>query len=367
MKQYDNLPRFDTSTLFEITENFYREIKLSSEGKKTSLPFIINPLKSKARPLNKARVQAMAIGGSVFKSAEATFNDSQILLSNFKTLQQPKFSTRDIFTEFIYQNLDENIEVLTVNFAYPVEPILRDGKSEGLLKTGTKEQDFDGLIDKPVGEIIENYIKQKSGRVVDVYIANDAVCLLLSGMDKAARNCLAGGIVGTGLNFSFFLNDSEIVNLESGNFDKFPRSKQAMLLDSTSSAPGAGLLEKEVSGRYLFELYNLTAEDAEPKIDRIKSTEEMSTIAKDEQHPGSEIARLIFEKSAMLTAAQIAGICRYKNTGMSFVMEGSLFWKGYKYKEQVTDFCTQLNPGFSIDFIGVEDSSLRGAAMLAII
>lgn len=364
---YDNLSKLDTKALFKITENFYNEIRFSAAGKKTSLPFIINPLHKNDGSMARDTFQAMVIGGSYFQSVNVDLKNAEFLFRNKTELIQPVFHNKEDFLTFVDQNLDINVRVLAMNFAYPVEPLLRNGRMDGILETGTKEQDFAGLIQKEVGLTIEEYIRLKYGRKIKVFLANDAVCLLLSGMDKAARNCLAGGIVGTGLNFSFFLNDSEIVNLESGNFDKFPRSKPAVLLDAASSAPGAGLLEKEVSGRYLFELYNLTAKEAEPEIDIVESTEEMSFIAQDEQHPGSRVARFLFEKSAMLTAAQIAGICKYKNTDMTFIMEGSLFWKGFNYKEQVDEYCKLLTPEYKADFVKIEDSSLKGAAMLAII
>ena len=49
---------------------------------------------------------------------------------------------------------------------------------------------------------------------------------------------------------------------------------------------------------------------------------------------------------------------------MTFVMEGSLFWKGYKYKETVEQTVKQLLPEYCIKFIRLENSDILGGAKL---
>lgn len=364
-KKFYKTPTYSDGELKRISENFYMEIKLSSEGEKTSLPFIINTLSDNSGLITQEAFQAMVIGGSFFKSAVASYRSSKLIFSNKSERAQPVFQTKEEFLAFIDQHLEQGANVLALNFAYPVEPILRGGKIDGILKSGTKEHVFAGLTGEKVGLAIEEYMKLKHNRSISVFVANDAVCLLLSGTETGKRDSLAGGIVGTGLNFSFFLDEKRIVNLESGNFDKFPISKQGEMIDAASSCPGTGLLEKELSGKYLFEHYNLIVNEECSGVDKIASTEEMSAIAKDDQHPGSALAKELFKKSAMLTAAQISGICKYKKADMNFIMEGSLFWKGYEYKEKVRQYVEFLSPDFKVNFINIEDSSLRGAAMLA--
>ncbi len=367
IRDFDKLLTFDKATLAQIAGDFYCEIKSSAEGKNTSLPFIINPLHKNDGSMAQDTFQAMVIGGSYFQSVNVDLKNSEFIFRSKTELIQPAFHTKEDFLTFVDQNLDKNIRVLAMNFAYPVEPLLRKDRIDGILKTGTKEQEFTGLIHKKVGKTIEEYIKIKHNRTIKVLAANDAVCLLLAGLDISERSKLAGGIIGTGLNFSFFLDDKRIVNLEAGNFDKFPISEEALILDAVSSSPGTGLLEKEVSGRYLFELYNLITRREGSAADRIVSTKELSVIAEDSEKPGSDLAKALLKRSAMLTAAQISGICKYKESDMNFIMEGSLFWKGFNYKQQVSEYCELLSPEFKADFIKIEDSSLKGAAMLGVI
>lgn len=366
-KELNTVLTYNDEELRQIAENFYREIKLSSEGVKTSLPFIINTLQDKDISRAQDEFQTMVIGGSFFKSALVSYKESEVIFLNKAESPLPVFKSKEGFLEFIDENLENDVDVLALNFAYPIEPILRDGKIDGILKSGTKEHVFAGLIGEKVGLAIEEYMKLKHNRSIIVFVANDAVCLLLSGTETGKRDSLAGGIVGTGLNFSFFLDEKRIVNLESGNFDKFPISKQAEMIDTASSSPGTGILEKELSGKYLFEHYNLIVNEECSGVDKIASTEEMSAIAQNDQHPGSALAKELFKKSAMLTAAQISGICKYKKADMNFIMEGSLFWKGYEYKEKVRQYVEFLSPDFKVNFTATEDSSLRGAAMLALL
>ena len=69
----------------------------------------------------------------------------------------------------------------------------------------------------------------------------------------------------------------------------------------------------------------------------LASTEELSKIAE----KGNETAQKLLERSASLIACQIAGIYRYKcrerfqTVPYQFIMEGSLFWQGWKYKAMV--------------------------------
>ncbi|MBI4079190.1 MAG: hypothetical protein HY429_02740 [Candidatus Levybacteria bacterium] len=71
-----------------------------------------------------------------------------------------------------------------------------------------------------------------------IAVANDVVRLVLSGLTKYSWTSLAGGIVGTGTNLSFFLDEHYVVNLESGNFNKFMQSDEGKSIDSHSVVPG---------------------------------------------------------------------------------------------------------------------------------
>ncbi len=76
----------------------------------------------------------------------------------------------------------------------------------------------------------------------------------------------------------------------------------------------------------------------------------MDKIAQGDVYQATGIARRLFEHSASLIACQIAGITEFKKRDMTFVMEGSLFWIAWRYKQMVETYVKQLVPEYSVTF-----------------
>jgi hexokinase len=211
---------------------------------------------------------------------------------------------------------------------------------------------------------------------IHIAVANDAVCLLLSEANTANWSRVVGGIVGTGTNYAITLPDKTVVNLESGNFHAFPLSDSGKYIDEESKDKGRQLIEKEISGAYLFKHYNYYIKRESIDAPLLTSTTQLSEIAENSAHIGSKIAQLILGRSAALTAAQIAGIFLFKThcTGiarnatnlahLTFVMEGNLFWHGWKYKENVERNLDALGLHDNISFTQNEHHSIKGALHL---
>ena len=109
-------------------------------------------------------------------------------------------------------------------------------------------------------EEIEQYVEHKYHKKIIASTANDTICLLLSGLIDHPWSKIAGGIVGTGLNFAIFLDEHTSVNIEAANFDKFICSDECKEIDSESAKPGAALFEKETAGAYLYRHFNIILE-----------------------------------------------------------------------------------------------------------
>jgi hexokinase len=229
---------------------------------------------------------------------------------------------------------------------------------------GTKEHAFQGLVGEPVGKTIERYIKSKYNRNIRVSIANDTICLTLAGLTKHPANSIAGGIVGTGMNFAVFLDDTHLVNLEAANFDKFPQSPEGKQIDAQSNKKGMALYEKEVSGGYLYNHFNMRIAKNQIKHPSLESTHQMDRIARGDIFKATEIARDLFEHSASLIACQVAGITEFKKRDMTFVMEGSLFWIAWHYKQIVEKYVKMLVPNYTVTFEEIKDCGIVGAAKL---
>ena len=329
----------DIKRLKTIQSNFLKEIQDTYNGKKTSLPFIINQIPPTSLVKDGEIFQALVIGGSVYKKAILKKGKEKITIVKIEEGDQPLFKTAKDFFLFVEKLVDPNINMISINFAYRIKPPVREllsiskrSRLDGVLIGGSKENTFDGLIGEMVGERIELYFKKKNKEIM-VVVANDTICLLFAALTKYEPMMLAGGADGTGVNFAFFLDKEKAVNLESASFDKFPQSKEGKIIASTSSNRGGWLFEKETAGAYLYKHFNLMVKERGIDYPQISSTEELNALGaspqpnplpqgererervKQVQHDMirvSEIARNLLTRSAQLVACQIAGITEFK-------------------------------------------------------
>ena len=242
----------DFATLKTIQKNFTKELQSAKEGKKSSLSFITHQLPAFALVKENDIFQVLVIGGSISKNALIKKTGNNIDILSDKQKDQPPFTTKAAFLAFVEKELVPEISVLAVNFAYPLVPIYTGQKLEGVFIAGSKENTFDGMKEKNVCREIEEYVLQKKNKHISVTIANDSICLLLSGLTENSWNHLACSIIGTGLGAALFLDKRTLVNIEPANFNKFPQSKEAIKIDKFSARPETWLFEKEISGAYLF-------------------------------------------------------------------------------------------------------------------
>lgn len=347
---------------YQITKNFQNEIKTAAKGKATSLPFIVHRLSPTPLVADQELFQVLKIGGSILQNALVYIKGKEVMVKSLEEEHLPIFATGKSFLALIKSHLRKNIKVLAINFAYPLKPLLENSRLDGVLLSGSKEHAFSGLVGKQVGVEIEKFIKLKFNKQIIITLANDTICLALSGLGKFLATGLAGGIVGTGMNFAFFLDDQTLVNLESANFNKFEPSAAGLAVDARSIKPGEALFEKEVSGAYLFQHYNLRRKK---ELGIIESTHQMDKVARGEISGDKLLARELFKHSSQLISCQIAGITNYKKQDMVFVMEGSLFWAGYNYRKTVEETVKSLTK-YKVKFEEIKDCGIVGAAQLAV-
>ncbi len=346
-----------------ITHNFAKELELSTT-QKTSLPFIKHQLSLAPKVKEDEVFQVLRIGGSIYQNALVKRVNGKIVIVKSTQKALPVFATKEIFLTFIEKVANKETDHLAINFAYPMDPFNRNGYLDGRLVKGTKEHTFAGLMGELVGETIEKHIFDKQKRTIHVALANDTVCLLLSGLNQFKSEGLVGGIVGTGLNFAVFLDENTIVNLESAAFDKFTQSPEGKLIDKASVSPKYALFEKETSGGYLYQHFNIRLHKEGLDFPDVKSTKEMDAVAFKNIPLVSLLAREVSDHSSSLVSCQIAGIAKFLKRDCVFVIEGSLFWKGWRYKENVGITVRQLVPEQQISFVYVEESGVLGAAKL---
>ncbi len=354
-------------TLQEIRQNLAAELTNAAAGKKNSLAFARHEISSKSSE-SKTTARIIVIGGSNCVAADGLKTDRGIELSNIHEEPLPVFDNRDTFLPYIAAHIPEDVKLIGLNFAYPMEPVIRAGRLDGRLIKATKEHTFSGVVGHEVGRLIEEHLLETRGQKADVVTANDTICLILSGLKKYHPTGLAGGVIGTGFNFGFFLDKTTLVNLESGNFSSFPVTDSCAAIDEGLEDRGKQLWEKEISGAYLYRHFNFYNKELNLDLPAITSTVELDSLADNDTGTAGNLARELMKRSATFAAVQIAAIFDYLDTDhLNVLIEGSLFWKGWRYRQNLADVLTSLGvmyQQYSIDHI--DQSSVLGGALLAL-
>lgn len=354
-----------SSVYATIAQEVVVELTNARVRKNTSYKYIPHTFSPHPIVKDGEQFQVLIIGGSVYKSAILTKKLGQISVISQEQGQQPLFDTEETFLRFISEKVNPEVSVIGMNFAYALDPLFERGRLDGLMVGGNmKDNAFFGLENKPLGTTIEQYLLTSRKQTVIVSAANDTICLLLSGLTQYSWDQVAAGIVGTGMNFALFENESTMINLESAHFDKFELSTDAKIMDKASQNPGRALLEKEVAGAYLHKLFNQAVKSRHFNYDILTSTEQIDEIAEKDTGEAGILANELLDRSASLVAAQIAGITKFLGRDTSFVMEGSLFWKGYRYRERVSNIVRTLLPDMNVSYINIPDSGIFGGAKL---
>ena len=354
----------DIQTLKQIKNQFLSDLHKATLGQQTSLPFIRHNLAKTAVIKSGEIFQTLVIGGSICQKATMKKNGNKVDILDQAQVPQPPFLTKNDFMTFLGTHIHPDVEVVALNFAYPLIPIIRNGMLDGILQSGSKENTFSGLVGDKVGAEIETYFQKTFGRTIRVAIANDVICLLLSGLNYHNWDTIAAGIVGTGLNFSLFLDKQTIVNLESGNFNTFPQSESGQEIDRLSASPGSAIFEKEVSGAYLYQHLNILAKKRGIPFPLINSSQELNQLIHHDNTKVAKLAQEILDHSASLVAVEIAGIVNFVKHDLIFIMQGSLYWKGDGYKKHIDDLVRELVPDYHVSYKQIVNSDILGASKL---
>ncbi|MBN1534659.1 MAG: hypothetical protein JXA20_18460 [Spirochaetes bacterium] len=355
---------FSTAELEAIRDGLSREMAMADRGERTSFVFAKHRIMRRPEE-HPGRACVLVIGGSNISSSIVRRTNGEIEIMESKSAPLPVLHDRDVFLSLIDEYVDRECGMLSINFAYPLSPLVREGRLDGILLKGTKEHVFHRLVGEAIGTTVETHMMQHHGRKVEVACANDTVCLILAGLGRWDAPSLAGGVVGTGFNFGFFQGESTVVNLESGNFSGFTPTDTGRIIDGESANRGLQALEKEVSGAYLYRHYNAYAEENGYNRRDLGSTGDLAALAAGDGE-GALCARNLFERSASLVAALIGGIYRYKERDTAnVIIEGSLFWKGWEYQRHVKRYLRVLGmPEGAIQIHGIKESSILGGARL---
>jgi hexokinase len=399
----NNIFKLDIEQLREIAEALQSRVEegLSKENQEVQcIPTFISP---KAGAEGKSLV--LDLGGTNYRVATVDFSKGVTTIrpengwkKDLSIMKKPEFTEELLYKEqadpIMEIKLDEPMPI-GYCFSYPAESL---PNGDATLLRWTKGVNIPEMIGKPIGESLVNYLNDKAERkqFTKANVINDTVASLFAGLTRTDYDAYIGLIVGTGTNMATFIDAGKItklkgkgnlsgllpVNLESGNFDPPHLTDIDAVVDASSGTFGTQRFEKAVSGMYLGEILKAVFpfDEFEEKFDAQKLTNIMGypDIHKEDYVC---VARWIYERSAKLVAASLAGlvlVMKSHNSSVKrirLIAEGSLFWsedrKGVDYKDIVIVELHKLLKSFGyadvkVDIHQVSNANLIGSAIAAL-
>lgn len=389
--------------LKEIAQSLQHKVEVGLSKENAEIQCIPTYIIPKTTSVN-GKATVLDLGGTNYRVAVVDFVDGKPTIhpengwkKDLSVMKTSGFTEEDLFKEQadpIGEIKRDQETPIGYCFSYPAES-LQNGDAK--LLRWTKGVDIKEMVGKPVGQPLVDYLNQRNDvKFNGVKVINDTVASLFAGLTDSSYDAYIGLIVGTGTNMATFINADKIkklnpdyklsglipVNLESGNFNPPHLTAIDDKVDACSDAKGAQRFEKAVSGMYLGEILKsvFPCDEFEQRFDAQKLTNIMNypDIHKKRY---VEIARSIYERSAKLVAASIAGLVLVLVSHdpsikkIRLVAEGSLFWseyrKGKNYKDMVMSELQKLLAEFNhadvhVHVAQMDNANLIGSAIAAL-
>ncbi len=359
------------------------------------LPTYIHPKKEGI----KGEATVFDLGGTNFRVATVSVGkESKITGSTERDITEMKnkgFSKEDLFNAQAKTLSQVKVPAeapIGYCFSYPAKS-LTDGDAE-LIKW-TKGVNIPHMEGQPVGKPLLKYLNDNSpSRFTDIKVVNDTITSLFAGLRNPGFDAYVGLIVGTGTNMATFFPSEYIpkirnmkdwsgetpVNLESGNFYPPHLTRFDDQVDAKSDNKGYQRFEKAISGMYLGRVFMAAFSN-----DTFDHELDAADLSKMMNNPDAykkeyvEVAFQIYERSAKLVAASIAGLVKNLKTAegsvkkVQVLAEGSLFWSAIKtgntsyaaiVEKEVNSLVKDLNMSdITVKIARMENANLIGAAM----
>lgn len=317
-------------------------------------------------------------GGTNFRAGLIRFTENGPAAERVFKTGMPGIGREASWEEFI-RFIADAIEPLLgeaddIGFCFSYSAVITP-EIDGRVVCIDKEVVITGSEGKLVGASLLEELERRGYRGKHIVILNDTAAVLLGGaelLDKSRCGGLIGQVSGTGTNTCCVLplrrieklgrdEDTRIlVNLESGQYDGFPRGDFDRDLDAESHNHGVKLMEKLTAGVYLGELARLmlTAAGGEGLIapetqaafaaighfdsallDAWACGEKLDFCASEADRDFLRtVAQALFERSARAMCANLLGILLLTGEGTDperpavVCAEGSLVQKGRRYR-----------------------------------
>jgi hexokinase len=408
-------------SISELTDQFLSEMKNGLEGRESSLIMIPTYIEVNSQLKANQPVVAIDAGGTNFRTAKVYFNDEMNLvtekLKNAKMPAVDKELSRTEFFEAMAGYLKDYVndsDKIGLCFSYAVEIY---PNKDGKLLEWSKEINAPEVIGEMVGKRLLEAMGTPEKEIV---LLNDTVATLLAGNATAAGkqyDTYIGFILGTGTNTCYIesnknitktpnlnLSKNQIINIESGNFDKVRQTDIDKRFDSQTKNPGRYSFEKMFAGGYfgglcttalkvaaeeglfsgsttnnLEKLLELTSEEVNKFVCGIDLEDNpLSQIlySNEDKEVASGIIEGMIERAAKLVAANLAAVilktdkAKTPEKPVLMTIEGTTFYKLKNFREMFEKFLQDFLSGDKkryYEIVEVENSSLLGAAIAAIV
>lgn len=391
-----NIFKLDNEQLKDIAISLRKKVEegLSKENTEVQcLPTFIFP---RSKGINGSAL-VLDLGGTNYRVATVNFMDDKPTIrpengwrKDLSAMKASGFTRDELFKELadpIEEIKREEEMPIGYCFSYAAES-LPDGDAR--LLHWTKGVNIPGMIGQSVGKPLLDYLNERNEvKFSGIKVLNDTVASLFAGLSDSSYDAYIGLIVGTGTNMATFIPAEKItklpasyhieglvpVNLESGNFNPPYLTTVDEMVDTCSDSKGSQRFEKAVSGMYLGEILKSTfpLDEFEEKFDAQKLTTIMNypDIHKEKY---VEVAHWIYNRSAQLVAASLAGLISLLVSydkdirRICLVAEGSMFWsenrKDKNYNVLVMEELQVLLEELSIGHVEVHINKMSNANLI---
>lgn len=362
-------------------------------------------------------------GGTNFRRAVVTIQEDKTLVEDLQIYPMPGVKEAISKDEFFKTIVDYISPIIHKSskigfcFSYPVEIL---PNTDGRVLSMTKELKIIGIESTILGETLNSYLCQAGYKGhKKIAVLNDTSAVLLSGMGLShdyKYDSFVGLILGTGSNTCYIeMNKSvlkdktlvnkeghNLINIESGGYSPLFRGAIDEILDRKSRDSGKQLFEKMVSGAYQGSLVfqalisagkeGLLTKEVIEKVVSISSKDlsdfllnpfsnEKSLSQAINKYGTYEdrikiylIINQLIERGAKLLAINVKAILKKADKGKNpcepvcLTIDGSTFYGSPVFQNKFDYYIkTHLeNEGFYIRRIKVENGTLIGAAMAAL-
>lgn len=360
-------------------------------------------------------------GGTNFRTCLVTFDEQgKARIEDFRKVSMPGVK-EEVSAQMFFSSFADEVERLIdksdkIGFCFSYAAAIT-ADHDGIPLVFSKEIKAPQVIGKKVGASLLAELERRGYDVSNkkVAVLNDTVATLLAGRSAASDipySGYIGFILGTGTNTAYvecnsniaklglFDGKSQIVNIESGNFDYCPSKLDREYFDSTKQ-PEQYHLEKMISGAYLGPLSTLVIQKAIADgilsatfakrfapLGNISTTvmsnylemplnKEYALVACCEGNEDDAIALwmiidAVIARAAKLTAANLAATVIKSGAGtdprrpVCINADGTTFYKTEylkKYTEYYLHTYLQLGHKRYYRFVRIDDSPTIGAAI----